>query len=125
MFAVLDLFCSHSRRFAGEHLARRYLAAFSIMAVDSKKNEGSAENNVKTEVAKGEDLVRLNGEGELYAGFFTSIRRSMLPVRALHTNDAAVLSCFVCNRTFKCSSNNYMQSLDSLVCSGPVCWSVT
>ena len=35
------------------------------MAVESKKNETSAEKSVKTEASKSEELVKVNGEGAL------------------------------------------------------------
>ena len=34
------------------------------MAVESKKNETSAEKNVKSEASNGEEFVKINGEGE-------------------------------------------------------------
>jgi hypothetical protein len=34
------------------------------MAVESKKNETSAEKNVNSEASKGEEFVKINGEGK-------------------------------------------------------------
>ena len=36
------------------------------MAVESKKNESSAEKNVKKESTNGDDYAKLNGEGEFF-----------------------------------------------------------
>ncbi len=38
------------------------------MAVESKKNETSAEKNVNSEASKGEEFVKINGEGKPHRG---------------------------------------------------------
>ncbi len=59
-----------------------FALCFSIMAVESKKNETSAEKNVKSEACNGEELVKINGEGEQRPYF----SHACLTIRDVHLN---------------------------------------
>jgi hypothetical protein len=54
----------HSFFFLPFHGKSTFALRFSIMAVESKKNETSAEKNVNSEASKGEEFVKINGEGK-------------------------------------------------------------
>ena len=58
------------------------------MAVESKKNESSAEKNVKKESTNGDDYAKLNGEGEFFLIYHISypLGQLGLPRFAAHTH---------------------------------------
>jgi len=60
-------------RWGGNSTARFFhffLRSFTlIMAVESKKNETSAEKSVKTEASNGDEPMKLNGEGKFHYSY--------------------------------------------------------